>query len=324
MRGTCFKWITDQSKVLANYFPHLFSFKLLCDSRTLRLRGFGCSPDIIAGLASILANVTLLDLTNCQEGVTDAALQAVIDSMRHLEDLRLDLCRRLTDAGFSGLPALLEPESKDRLKIFLGSRAEAKIKSSARAKERLRQLERDGEQQERQRIDSLRQLRFLDMGRLIEVTDLTLESSFAFEDLRVLNISGCEYLSDAGLAALANKNKRLEVLRANGCRRLGRDGFQALVENCPRLRELYLEGSPCLPPEFLTLLPSHCPGLTILDVSFCSKLKPAHVKALRSCMPQLRKIDSRGLHINECLEDLGESLGTSIPSPPPPPPKVKK
>ncbi len=282
--------------------------------RRLYMRSFGCSPDVVIRLCSALTNLTVLDLSNCQEGVTNAALQAVIGSMRGLEELRLNNCRRLTDVGFSGLSTELGEREEERLRIFLGSKAEAEIVSGAQQSKILAELEREADVRAdaKLRIDSLPRLRSLDVGSVARLTNLSLLTSFRFADLRSVDLSGCRSLTDAGFSALARCNPRLESVRAKQCELLGDLGLAALLWGARRLRELDLEGCRGVTSEGVMAMISAgcCRELRSLDVSFCPRVGTAAVEALRARMPRLRRIACRGLHISECLEeDYGESIG---------------
>ena len=290
--------------------------------RKFNLHSFGCSPENMSGLVSLLPNIRVLDLGNCQEGVTDSVLQAIIANMKQLEDLTLGNCRRLTDAGFSGLmPESQSDLEKDGAKIFLGSKAEAEVLSDAQRRAKLKELyETKQDAKAELKIDSLNRLLSLDVS-FTNVTDLSLVVAFNFKQLRHLNISQCKEITNVGLNALSSGNFMLESLTAKQCS-IGDSALQGLARNTPRLKLLDIEGCKAVTSEAVCLVVNRCSGLRQLDVSFCTRVSAHMVETLATVRPSLRAA-YRGLHIHECLGDYEDDNVIIVPPAPPSPVRPK-
>jgi len=307
--------------------------------KKLSLRSFGCDPDIMAAILSQLKNLTFLDLTNCQEAVTDTVLQVIVANMPLLETLLLSNCRRLTDAGFCGLAEAMANTADHPGKIFLGSKAERVIVSDAEKKAKVKRATESG-LIVGAKLEGLRRLLHLDVSST-GISDLSLAETFNFDDLRKLNISYCHGIGNAGLAAMGGPQRvlHLEELTAKQLDNVGDDGLVALLVRSPRMRVLDLEGCRGITANSVLVSAEFCTLLRNMDVSFCTGVSCSQLEASRTSMARLRTLTYRGLHIHEALEDYEEEEEEkkakkkkkrfwqrsqnekSPPQPPPAPPK---
>ncbi len=286
---------------------------------SLRLVNFSCSDTVLKELLHPLTHLITLDVTNCQEGMSDMVLQAICQHLSCLENLYLGACRRLTDAGFCGLP-LTDSQFKmdeNHVKIFLGFKAEANVIKESQIQRQIEHLKTQATGAVR--LDSLTRMKVLDVG-LTQLSDLSLKTSVAFSDLRSIDLSQCRLVTNEGLIALGENNCHLERVVIRQCAGFDDLGLKGFLPSVRRLRILDLEA--CInvsSSEVFPYLEKYNRFLVFLNVSFCSHIKVKHVEKLQAQMPMLKHVDMLGLHIAECLEDYGDALGSQPPAPPPVP-----
>ena len=54
-------------------------------------------------------------------------------------------------------------------------------------------------------------------------------ATFRFDDLRIIDVSGCNLITSVGFQALAMQNRRIEILTASSCNGLENEGKLKLV-----------------------------------------------------------------------------------------------
>lgn len=141
-----------------------------------------------------------LDLSNNQS-IDDGSL-AELAGLKHLSELNLHGCWRVTDAGLRVLPATLE-----RL-ILHGCFRVQNLEGGA--------------------LDHLTALQRLDLQDCVMMTDEGLHNMTHMRMLRDLNLSQCVKVTDAGLFGLTGL-RDLSVLRLDSCRKITDLGLRALV-----------------------------------------------------------------------------------------------
>ncbi len=296
---------------------------------SLTLSNFGCSPENLERLFQGLPNLTYIDVSNCQEGVTDRALQEIACGCRRLKTLRMDRCRRLTDLGFTGsaspvlekAPDVIE-EAKREGKIFPGTRAEAAIINQSKVEDAVRKAVAAEAGPTSGALSSSASLIEHLLVTAAAITDVSISRAFRFACLRSVDLSLNERITDAGFCALGQLNPGLESAVLKQCS-LTDAGLVGLISNTPRLTLLDVEGCKELTSEGISHLPGCTRDLRHLDVSFCLKVKTAAVDLVCALLPQLRSPGVRGLHIAECMEDYeGEKPKYKSPPPPPTPPRL--
>ena len=241
-----------------------------------------------------------LDLGNCQGGVTDEVVQKICENLKSLKVLSIRDCRRVTDAGLSGISIDSSGSSNvENGKIFLGTRAEAEIRDDA---QRIKELE---SQKSKfgggPKIQDLKHLERLEVNTT-KISDISLESAFSFVHLKHINLSKCNDITDSGIFALAKSNPCLEevIMKQTNVEDAG---LSTLIQNAPRLKLLDIEACKCVTSGPVLSLAQFCPRLRVLDVSFCSKIRASDMEFLMTILSSLKKVIIRGLHIAECLQD---------------------
>ncbi|CAG0919100.1 unnamed protein product [Notodromas monacha] len=98
-------------------------------------------------------------------------------------------------------------------------------------------------------------------------------------NLRYICLSMCTHLTDNSLIALA-QCQYLQILEVAGCNHLTDYGFQALTKNCHFLDKLDLEECVLITDQTLSHLAAGCPRLERLSLSHCELVTDEGIKAL--------------------------------------------
>ena len=116
--------------------------------------------------------------------------------------------------------------------------------------------------------------------------------------LRRVDLSGCRSLTDAALAALAERClNRLREL-AFAATRVTDAGVAALVAGCPRLQRVDMADCPALSDAAVQSLASCCPRLERVSLRRCRQLTSAALDALVRHCPHLQTLDLGGTSID--------------------------
>jgi hypothetical protein len=291
--------------------------------RSLSANNFGCSSDNLERLVQNLPNLRHLDLSHCQEAVTDRALQLMAKCLGNLQTLKLKQCRRLTDLGFtgnefplSGPPNVVE-EARREGKILLGTKAEAGVIDDSKLKDVIMKAAEAPTDKDCVTIDGLRALSVFEVTAT-KMSDCTFRHAFRFLNLRSVDLTLSGLITDTGFSLLGEYNPSLERVVAKQCA-LTDKGLVGLVQCTRRLSILDIEGCKEVTSAGILQLPRHVPHLRHLDVSFCLKVKMSAVEEICMLLPRLLSPVVRGLQIAECLGDYEEQEYTSLPPPPAPP-----
>ena len=57
-----------------------------------------------------------------------------------------------------------------------------------------------------------------------KIQKLFVAATFRFDDLRIIDVSGCNLITSVGFQALAMQNRRIEILTASSCNGLENEG----------------------------------------------------------------------------------------------------
>ncbi|KAK9917689.1 hypothetical protein WJX75_007196 [Coccomyxa subellipsoidea] len=172
-----------------------------------------------------------------------------------------------------------------------------------------------------------RQLEFVSLRRATHLTDgaLTCLAISCGAHLKEVDLSGCQCLTDAGIASLARCSPGLRAIdmssgfeltdeafsalaachdlravNACGCDRLTDTGLCALVRGTRQLQELNLGWCECVTEIGLQAVAECCPDLEMLDLCGCTKVRDVGLIALaESCTG----LTSLGLHCCRRLTD---------------------
>ena len=293
--------------------------------KVLILNSFGISSsDAFLRLVPTLKNLTRLELRNGHEGVTDQVVQAIIKHCQALEILDVSNCGQITDSAFTQFNTpkeeIQDSENLDG-KIFLGSKAEAELRSEIKRIEYWTKNVADAGFSTHVMGSGLQRLRKLSLEN-VRVTEISLKLALNFEDLRYINLSLCKSIADDGFKVLADHNPHIETLIAKQCNITGATLLH-LVKNCARLTTLDVEACLQITDEAVQRLPQFCANLRFIDLSFCKKVRTSTIEnILMKQIPSLKSVGMRGLALAELLDesDTEDSDPTNKSQPPMPPP----
>ncbi|CAG4978637.1 unnamed protein product [Parnassius apollo] len=235
-----------------------------------------------------LTNLRFLDLSYCFNAVTDTSIQVLFKNQILLHTLRISHCDKVSDAGLTGM-GKLQTEGDDDApimsnydvaqthnKIHLGSRAEEEIVRDAKRKRDVMRM------CEKLSMDSytgyslarLKGLRVLDISGCNRITDVSLTYAFTFKELVNLNLSRCQQITHEGIGHLVRNCPSIEYFNLTDCFNLKDDAVKEIVRGLRRLQQLELRGCNQLTDKTLEAVKSHCKGLKFLDVQGCRYISP--------------------------------------------------
>ena len=292
--------------------------------KVLILNSFGISSsEAFLRLVPNLKQLTRLELRNGHEGVTDQVVQAIIQHCQTLEILDVSNCGQITDSAFTQFNTpkeeILNCENQDG-KIFLGSKAEAELRSEIKRIEYLTKNAADAGGEPTLVIGSgLQRLRKLSLEK-VRVTETSLKLAFNFEDLRYIDLSLCKGIADSGFKVLADHNPHIETMIAKQCNITGQTLLH-LVKKCARLVTLDVEACLQITDEAVQRLPQYCNNLRFIDLSFCKKVRTSTIEnILMKKILSLKSVGMRGLALAELLDESDTEDDTNKKQPPMPPP----
>ncbi|XP_061512898.1 F-box and leucine-rich repeat protein 13-like [Anopheles gambiae] len=295
--------------------------------RELRVRALNLCERSIIAISEQLSALRILDLGYCFHAVSDLCVQFIFRNLVRLTELDLESCRKLSDEGLTGLgmlpiiqrheqqqqqqqqttaqsgaslgngsvegnaapaddqarPASPEPEpalqaATAHMRISLRSRAEREIVEDAERKKQLLEA--------MQRKDNLQSAR--DDG-----TTFSGYSIGRLQQLRVLNLTGCNRLTDVTL--LCNfKLLELRDLYLAQCQQISVDGIRALVRGCPAVERLDLSECHSINDRAVEQIAFHLHRLRTLSLRRCYQLTDFSLDYIACHARRLRELDVRG------------------------------
>ena len=149
-----------------------------------------------------------------------------------------------------------------------------------------RKREADEGETRRIQIDNLRNLSSLNVERT-QLDNVGILRAFKFHNLRYLNVSGCDDISDSGFQLISEYNRSLEdLLMANTS--VTNQGMEHVIKNLPRLRTLDISHCEAVSISGLYLMPKCSLFLRKLVLTGCSRIRQNNVKLLTNSMNHLR------------------------------------
>lgn len=163
----------------------------------------------VKAIAVNFLNLRVLNLTSCR-GVTDTTIQLIFVNLIYLRELYVDYCEFVTDASLMGIQlneqstnnSSLETNSNavsimnpsNPFRIPLGSRAENDITREATRKRIFDEMLLKGECDSISGVSiaNLRGLHHLSLSYCKHITNVSLEYSLRFSELKSLNLKSCE------------------------------------------------------------------------------------------------------------------------------------
>jgi len=186
-------------------------------------------------------HLRILDLSSCP-GVTDRAIEKIIEVAPRLRNLVLQKCRHLTDAAVYAISRL----GKNLHFLHLGHCA---------------LITDDGV---KRLVSMCNRIRYIDLGCLLHLTDDSVTRLANLPKLKRIGLVKCASITDASVIALANANRRprmrkdahgnlipgeystsqscLERVHLSYCTNLTQASIIRLLNCCPRLTHLSLTG----------------------------------------------------------------------------------
>ncbi|XP_060248078.1 F-box/LRR-repeat protein 2 [Meriones unguiculatus] len=297
------------------------------------------SSEAVATLCRQQPSLTSLDLSGCSE-LTDRALLAVSQGLRHLRHLNLRKLQRLTDAGCTALGALHELQSLDMAECCLVSGRElAQVLGSvhrappALTSLRLAYCSSLKDASVLSMIPTLGpSLKVLDLSSCVALTNQTMQAICTYlTHLSVLRLAWCKELQDWGLLGLKEPKdepalspqlqqapdpqghslimlQALQELDLTACSKLT-DASLAKVLQFPQLRQLSLSLLPAFTDMGLVAVSKGCPSLERLALSHCSHLSDEGWAQAARFWPRLQHLNlsSCSQLTEQTLDNIGQA-----------------
>ncbi|XP_001662071.2 F-box/LRR-repeat protein 7 [Aedes aegypti] len=187
-----------------------------------------------------LNNLTVLDLGGCSNCINDRSIQYIFYHMTGLQELNLDCCAKLTDAGITGIDL---PECA--ISIW-----DIQMTFS---------------------ISDLKRLRILNLSGCYRVTDHSLRTKFQLQELKELILNRLQ-ISDLGVEMLAVNCPSLEIIDFSECQNVNDRCVEIISKNCTRITTLKLQNCSEITDEAMDHLIKHCTTLKHLNIRGCYKI----------------------------------------------------
>lgn len=270
----------------------LFNLSKCSKLRCLKVLGNKAqiSDNGVCTLVSTCSDLRVLELVGCD--ISDKSVRYISTSCPYIKRLSLAFCKKVTDAAFQfdsaifdstgqdipfpGIPVHLENEGTWRRSTHFGSPTNSSLSGSWGS--------RGGFQVKAQ--SNFYNLQHLDLTRCLNVGDKTLEKLAIYcPNLKVLYLSACEEVSDAGILHLVRSKKgickRLRRLSLSKCRRITDASIVDVARQAGEsLKFLSLENCHLVSDLTVLSLAQYCPNLEELDLTSCERVGDFAIKNL--------------------------------------------
>lgn len=148
-------------------------------------------------------------------------------------------------------------------------------------------------------------LTLLNLSGCEKITDVGLESLSALgSSLKSLYLDNAYSITGSGLAAMSKHCTFLEKLSLSGTLGISGSGYSIIGQQCRDLTMLKLSGCRTITPWAFMKIFEGCKKLSVVDISFCSLITDQEIKLLAECS------DLRQLNLRECkqVSDVGLSF----------------
>lgn len=135
----------------------------------------------------------------------------------------------------------------------------------------------------------LRELRLAQCFRITDEAFLQLPTEHSYEALRILDLTDCNELQDAGLMKVVQAAPRLRNLVLAKCRHITDRGVSAITKLGKNLHFLHLGHCANITDVGVIQLVRHCNRIRYIDFSCCTKLTDDSVQLLAT-LPKLKRI----------------------------------
>ncbi|KAF2788048.1 RNI-like protein [Melanomma pulvis-pyrius CBS 109.77] len=210
-----------------------------------------------------------LNITNCKK-ITDESLEAVANSCRHVKRLKLNGCSQLTDKSIIAFARncryILEIDLHDCKNL---------------EDESITTLMTEG--------THLRELRLAHCWRITDQAFLRLPTEATYESLRILDLTDCGELQDAGVQKIVHAAPRLRNLVLAKCRLLTDRAVLAITRLGKNLHYIHLGHCSRITDAGVTQLVKLCNRIRYIDLACCGNLTDNSVMQLAT-LPKLKRI----------------------------------
>ncbi|KAL9056519.1 MAG: hypothetical protein Q9162_002895 [Coniocarpon cinnabarinum] len=210
-----------------------------------------------------------LNVSSCK-AITDSSLVEVARHCRRLKRLKLNDCSQLTDLSVFAFA----DNCHDILEIDL-------FRCSNITDQAVTALIKEGKQ--------LRELRLAQCLRVTDEAFLQLPTDQVYDALRILDLTDCNELQDAGLTKIVQAAPRLRNLVLAKCRNITDRGVSAITRLGKNLHFLHLGHCANITDVGVSQLVRHCNRIRYIDFSCCARLTDDSV-ALLANLPKLKRI----------------------------------
>ncbi|EDS35869.1 f-box/lrr protein [Culex quinquefasciatus] len=198
---------------------------------------------VFTKIAFDLNNLAVLDLGGCSNCINDRSIQYIFYHLAGLQELNVDCCAKVSDAGLTGIDL---PECA--IAIW-----DLRMTFSIQNLKRLRYLNLNGCFRVTDltfvRKFRLRELRELVLTRLL-ITDLAVQSFVqSCPSLEIIDFSESPNITDLCVELVARHCRRLTTLKLHNCPLVTDASLAALIKHCHELKHLNIRGCPEITPE---------------------------------------------------------------------------
>lgn len=255
----CERITGDMLSVIAKGCPRLKRVKLdRCESVT---------DEGVIALAQNCPRLVELDLSEVKS-LTDRAIRTLWTHTENLRELRVSHCYNLTSSAFPDAATLDLPQLA----------SDDTISASSAAPNGPPLLDAVSE-------EGLEGSQSLHLGRSRSAKRLVMG-----EQLRVIDLTGCEQISDAAITGLVAVAPRLRNVTLSKCTRLTDVTIDALGRLGKALHLAHLGRLDQITDDALIQMAHKCSRLRYLDVAYCSRLTNRAVSEIAACLPKLKRI----------------------------------
>lgn len=210
-----------------------------------------------------------LNITNCKK-ITDESLEAVAKNCRLLKRLKLNGCGQLTDKAIvtfaSNCRYILEIDLQDCRNLQDQS---------------ITTLITEGPQ--------LRELRLAHCSRITDHAFLRLPNDTTYESLRILDLTDCGELQDAGVQKIVQAAPRLRNLVLAKCKLITDRAVLTITRLGKNLHYIHLGHCNRITDAGVNALVKYCSRIRYIDLACCTNLTDQSVRQLAT-LPKLKRI----------------------------------
>ncbi|KAF1816488.1 RNI-like protein, partial [Eremomyces bilateralis CBS 781.70] len=229
----------------------------------------GISSDTMLEVAKNCYRLQGLNITNCRL-VTDEGLEAIARSCRHIKRLKFNGCNQITSK------AVLEFAAAAQYLLEIDLHCVHLLEDDA-----VTALLSNGNQ--------LRELRLSHCSRITDAAFLNLPTNAQYESLRILDLTDCIELQDAGVQRIVTAAPRLRNLVLAKCRQLTDRAVIAITRLGKNLHYIHLGHCARITDAGVLQLVKLCNRIRYIDLACCSQLTDQSVHMLAT-LPKLKRI----------------------------------